>query len=125
MDTLSFYIFSYFTESFLKGASPPLFIFDVAYQTVFNIFGTPQLSVASIYGFPNAAPILTHSAVVVTHPTLWWCTSIQDPCHPLKFLTLDPTDINTYVLSLLIPPPHNCLTKLGLSGTKTRNLVNC
>ena len=73
---------------------------------------------ASIEGFQNSTPIPIHAAVLVTPPTLWWCTIHQDLCLPLNFLTITPTEINTAALSMLIPPPHNCLEKLGLPDTK-------
>ena len=59
-----------------------------------------------------------HAAAVVTPLTLWWCTSRQDPCLPQKLLNINPTDIKTSVLSLLITPNHTCMTKLGLHDTK-------
>ena len=118
MDKLSLYIFLSFTESSWEAASPLVFSFYVVSQIVFNVLGTPQLIMASTEGLPKSSPIPTHTAAVVTTPTLWWCTSFQDPCLPLKFLTLYPTEINTAILSLLIPPSHNCLKKLGLPDTK-------
>ena len=72
---------------------------------------------ASIDWFPKAPPIPTHNALVVTPLTLWQCTSFQDPCLTLKFMTIDPKDINNSVLSLFIPPSHNRLKKLVLSDT--------
>ena len=74
-------------------------------------------------GFPKSAPKPTHAAAVVTTLNLWWYTSCQYQCLTLKFLILYPIDIITAVLSLLIPPPHNCLTKLGLPDTKKQ--VSC
>ena len=52
---------------------------------------------ASTYGYPNFTPNPTRAIVVVTPPTLWWCTNLQNPFLPLNYLTLDPPDINTYV----------------------------
>ena len=118
MDKLYLYLFTSFKDIYLGAAAPPVFSFDVVSQIVFNFLGNPQLSMASIDRFPKAALSPNHTAAVVTPPTLWWCTSHQDPCLTLKFMTLYPTDINTAVLSLLIPPIHNCLTKIGLPDTK-------
>ena len=73
---------------------------------------------ASKDGFPKSSLKPTHTAAVVTPLNLWWFFSLQYLCLPLKFLTLDPTYINTSVLYLFIPPPHNCLAKLGLPDTK-------
>ena len=67
---------------------------------------------ASMDESPKDVPIPTQIAALVTSHTLGWCTSLQDPCLPLKFLTLYPTDINTNVLSLLIHPPHKYLKNL-------------
>ena len=88
MDTLSLSLFPPLTDTSWEAAYHLVFIFDVVYQVVFNILGTTHPSMASIYGFPMVDPCPTHSAAVVTHPTLWWCTSCQDPCLTLKFLTL-------------------------------------
>ena len=84
--------FTYFTESSWEVAAPPVFSLDFVSQIVLNALGIPQLAMASVDGFPKASPSLTHSAVLVTPSTLWWCTSRQDPYLPLKFLTLDHTD---------------------------------
>ena len=120
MDTIYLPVFTYFTESYWEADSPLVFRFEVVYQILFNVLGTPQLSMAYTYGFPKAAPSLTNTEEVVTPPTLWWCTSCHDPCLPLNFMNLYPTDIKNSVLYLLITPPHNCLTKLGLPDTKTQ-----
>ena len=88
MDTLYLSLFPYFTEISWEATSHIVFSFDVVYQIVFNVLGTPQLSMASLDGFPKAAPSPTHAAEVVTPPTLWWCTSRQDPCIPLIFLNI-------------------------------------
>ena len=99
VDKLSLSLFQSFTEISWKVASPLVFSFDAVSQIVFNVLGNPQLIMAYIYGFPKAALSPTHAAAVVTPPTLWWFTSLQYPCLPLKFLNLDPTYINTAVLS--------------------------
>ena len=75
-------------------------------------------------GFPKSAPSPTHAAAVVAPPILWWCNSCQNPYLPLKFQTLDPTDINTANLSLLIPPLHNCLKNLVFLTQKITYLIN-
>ena len=79
---------------------------------------------ASVVGFPNDAPRPTNAEAVFTPPTLWWCTSNQEPCLPLKFMTIDPTYIKTDILSLLIPPPHNFLKNLDCLTQNLRNIVN-
>ena len=125
MNTLSLSIFLYFTDISWEESALTVLSLNVVYQIVFNFLGTLQVSMASMYGLPKAAPSPTHATAVVTRPTLWWCTSHQDPCLTPKFLTLYPKYINTAVLYLLINPPHNSLTKVGLTDTKPRNLVNC
>ena len=117
--------FTSFTEISWEAAEPPIFSLGVVSQILINVLGTLQLSMASMDRLPNNAPTPTHAAAVVTTPTLWWCTSRHDPCTDLDFLTLDPIDTNTTVLSLLIPSPHKFMTKLGLIDKKPSNLVNC
>ena len=70
VDTLSLSLFTSFTESYWEVDSPPVFSFDVVYQTVFINLRTLQLSMDYLDGFPKAAPSPTHYAVVVTPPTL-------------------------------------------------------
>ena len=99
-------------------ADSPIFSLEVVSQIVSNVLGTPHISMASKDRFPKSFLKPTHTAAVVTLLNLRWCNIIQYPCLPLKFLTLDATDINIAVLSLLIPPLHNFLEKLGLPDTK-------
>ena len=117
MDTIHFSLFLSFNRSSWEETSLLVFSFDVVSHIVFNILGTTQFSMASKEGFPKESPSHTHDSAVVTHPTLCQCTSRQDPCLHLMFMTEYPTDINTSVISLLIPPLHNYLTKLEISGT--------
>ena len=124
METLSLSLFTSFEEITLGATYPLVLGFDVVSQTVLNVLRTLQLSMDSIYRFPKADPSLTHTAELVTIPTLWWCTSCQDPCIHLKFMTIYPTDMNTAVLSLLIPPTHKCVKNLECQTQKNRNLVN-
>ena len=88
MDVLSLYSFLSFTDNSWEVAAPSVFSLDSVYQIVINVLGTPQLIVASIDRFTKAAPIPNHAAAVVTLPTLWWCTSCQDLCIYLKFMTI-------------------------------------
>ena len=118
VETLSLYSLSSLDDGSLEEATSPVFSLDVLSQIVFNFRGTLQLSMASMYGLPKFTPNPTHTALVVTPPTLWCCNSHQDPCLTLNYLTLYPPYINTVVLSLLITPPHTCLTNLVLPDTK-------
>ena len=74
-------------------------------------------------GYQRPPLTATHAAEVVTPPTLWCCTIQKEPCLLLEFLNLDPTEINTAVLSQFILPPHSCVTKIGLPDTKKQ--VSC
>ena len=112
MYTLSLYLFTSFTESSWEAADLPIFSLYVMYQIVFNVLRTPHLSMTSVYGLPKVAPNPAHDSALVTPFTLWWYNIFQDPCLLLKFLTIYPTDINTVVLSLLIPPTHKFWKKL-------------
>ena len=121
MEKLSLSLFLSLAESSWEVTFNLVFSFDVVSQIGFNDIRTPQLSMASIDVFPKESPSPTHATAVVTPSTLCWYTSCQDPCLPLEFLNLYPTDINTAILSLLIPPPHNCLKELKMPDTKTQD----
>ena len=74
-------------------------------------------------GYQRPPLTATHAAEVVTPPTLWCCTIQKEPCLLLEFLNLDPTEINTAVLSQFILPPHSCVTKIGLPDTKKTGIL--
>ena len=107
-----------FGNSSLEASTPPVFNLDIYYQCVFNALVNLQLSMVSVDWFPMPTPNPIQYSVVVTPPTLWWCTSIQDKFLLLYSLTLYPPYINTSILSFLIPPPHTFLTNLGYPEIK-------
>ena len=125
MYKLSLSPFPSFVYSSWETSAYTVFILYVVYQIVFNVIETLHTSIASIDRSPKSPPSLSHAAAVFTPPTMWWCTCCQEPCLTLKFLTLYPKYINTAVLYLLINPPHKSLTKVGLTDTKPRNILNC
>ena len=91
-------------ESVLEAYKPPVFSLDYESQIVFNVILTLHLSIASMGGFQNSTPNPTHASALVTPPTLWWLTSLNDKYLTLNSLTLDSPYINTSPLSLFIPP---------------------
>ena len=125
MDTLYFPPFPYFSESAWEAASPTVFSSYILSQIVFDVLGASQTSMASMGIFPKAFTSPTHDASLVPTRTLWCCTSRQNPCIPLNFLTLDPIDIKLffypclYLLTITVRQNVDCLTQ------KNRDLINC
>ena len=104
VETLSLYPLPHFAQVYWEADTSPVLILAAEYQIVFNVIGTPHLSMESMDGLPNSNPKTTH-----TTPTLWRCNNFQDPCLPLRSLTLEPPNINTAVIYLLIPLPQTFL----------------
>ena len=60
--------FPSFTESSQEAATPTVFSLEFVSQIVFNVLGTPQLSMASMDRLNNSSPRITHAAAIVTPP---------------------------------------------------------